>query len=139
MRLRMMSVVGMVAGVAVLVWATLPPRAVAVDESCQPLGGPARLSALLYPGPFWRTQLEAVLAERDDLLAQPARRARLAAEAEREAREAPGIESRMMRLSREDTQIDPEAQDRRASAEQAARLRRLSWLIGCAETISARR
>ena len=100
----------------------------------------ARLSALLYPGPFWRAQAEAVVAERDRLLTQPARRARIAAEAEREAREATGFESRMTRLSRDEAGADDrEARERQAAAEQAARLRRLGVLIACEADIARRR
>jgi hypothetical protein len=136
-----LTIIGMMtAGAAALLWATLPPDEVALGQTCHPLGGTARLSSFLYPGPFWRAQHAALVAERDMLLAQPARRARLAAEAEREARDAPGIESRMTRLSREEQQTDDrDAQERRAAAEQTERLKRLTWLIGCEEEIARRR
>lgn len=126
-RLRDALLIG--GGVAFLAWAVLPPSALSIDESCAPVSGPAALSARLFPGAFWRKQLDAVVAERDDLLARPARRARIEAQIKAEAS---AIEGRMDRLSREQTRIDDRTEKERAEmAEQSARLKRLSWLMAC--------
>jgi phage terminase small subunit len=123
-------------GVAILGWAVLPPSALSIDETCMPVSGPAAVSAKLFPGTFWRKQLEAVVAERDDLLARPARRARIEAQVKAEAS---AIEGRMDRLSREQTRIDDRAEKERAEmAEQSARLKRLSWLMACEGEIRRR-
>lgn len=126
-------------GVAVLGWATWPPDKVALDEGCGPLGGPASFSAALYRGGFWRAQLDAVVAERNDLLIQPARRERIKSEEEREAREASPLESRMMRLSQDQNRVDDQAErERLEMARQSARLRRITWLMACEADIRRR-
>ncbi len=126
-------------GVAVLAWATLPPDKVAFDEECRPNGGPTAFSAVLYPDTFWRRQLDAAVAERDYLLIQPARRARIEAEMERESRESSVLEDRMMRLSREQSRVDDAAErERREAAQQSARLRKLAWLMRCEADIRQR-
>jgi hypothetical protein len=126
-RLRDMLLMG--AGLAFLGWAVLPPSSLSLDESCTPSGGPPSLSAALFPGLFWERQLVAVLAERDDLLARPARRARIDAQIRSEAS---AIEGRMDRLNREQGRIDDRAEkERHDMAEQSARLKRVAWLMGC--------
>lgn len=131
-RVRTLSLLGV--GVIVLIWATLPPSRVALTDQCQPEKGPPGLAALLYPGPFWRGQLEAIAAERNDLMAQPARRARLDEES---AQQTGGIESRMTRLSREEAD-DPAEKERREIARQSVRMRRLAWLYQCDADIRQR-
>lgn len=127
MRSRDMLLIG--SGLAFLGWAVLPPSALSIDESCSPVNGPAVLSATLFPGWFWSKQLAAAVAERDDLLSRPARRARIEAEIQREAS---NIEGRMDRLSREQTRIDDRAEkERHDMAEQSARLKRVAWLMAC--------
>jgi hypothetical protein len=126
-RLRDLAVIG--AGLAFLVWAVMPPSALSLTESCSPSGGPASISAALFPGTFWRKQLSAVVAERNDLLARPARRARIDAQIRAESS---AIEGRMDRLSREQgATSDAEERERREMEEQSARLRRVAWLMGC--------
>ena len=124
-------------GLAVFFWATLPPSKVAFDDQCEPAGGPATFSAMIYRGSFWQSQLDAAIAERNDLLAQPARRARNQAEAEREARENPAMEERMMRLSRDQERIDDRYErERHEAALQSARLKRIALLMACETQIS---
>jgi hypothetical protein len=136
---RMRDGLILAAGLGLFLWATLPPTKVSLDESCQPAGGPAAFSALIYPSSFWRSQLESLVAERDDLLAQPARRARAQAEAEREMRENPALEERMMRLSREQERVDDKIErERREAAAQSARLKRVTWLMQCEAEVAAR-
>lgn len=133
-RLRDILLVG--AGLAFLVWAVLPPSSLALDESCAPQGGPAAIGASLFPGTFWEKQLTAVLIERDDLLARPARRARIDAQIKSEAS---AIEGRMDRLNREQGRIDDRAEkERHDMAEQSARLKRVAWLMGCEGEIRQR-
>lgn len=124
-RVRMLVLLGL--GLIVLVWATWPPSQVVLTDRCEPERGPPSLAALFYPGPFWRGQLDAIAAERDNLLAQPARRTRLDEES---ARQTGGIESRMSRLSRDETD-DPAEKERREIARQSTRMRRLAWLLQC--------
>ncbi|EPY02328.1 hypothetical protein [Magnetospirillum fulvum] len=131
-RVRTLILLGL--GVIVLIWATLPPSRIALTDRCEPEKGPPGLAALIYPGPFWRGQLEAIAAERNDLMAQPARRARLEEES---AQQTGGIESRMTRLSREETD-DPAEKERRDIARQSARMRRLAWLFQCDDEIRQR-
>lgn len=131
-RVRFSILLGL--GLAVLVWATWPPSQVALTDRCTPQKGPPGLAALLYPGPFWRGQLEAIAAERDDLLAQPARRARIDSDS---AQQTGGIESRMSRLSRDEID-DPAEKERREMAQQSARMRRLVWLLECETRIRQR-
>jgi len=131
-RIRILILLGL--GLAVLIWATLPPSQVALTDRCEPQKGPPGLAALFYPGPFWRGQLEAIATERDDLLGQPARRARLEAES---AQQTGGIESRMSRLSRDETD-DPAEKERREAAQQSSRMRRLIWLMQCDAEIRQR-
>lgn len=134
MRIRDLALLGV--GLGALVWAILPPSSLALDESCDPSGGPAAISATLFPGPFWQRQLTAAMAERDDLLARPARRARIEAQIQRESS---AIEGRMERLSREQGRIDDQAEkERRDMAEQSARLKRVAWLMGCEGEIRRR-
>ncbi len=134
LRLRDMLLIG--AGLAFLVWAVLPPSSLALNESCAPQGGPASISAALFPGSFWEKQLTVVLAERDELLGRPARRARIEAELQREAS---AIEGRMDRLNREQSRIDDRAEkERQEMAEQSARLKRVAWLMGCEGEIRQR-
>jgi len=134
LRLRDMLLVG--SGVAFLVWAALPPSSLSLDESCAPQNGPPALSAALFPGSFWEKQLTAVLIERDDLLARPARRARIDAQVKSEAS---AIEGRMDRLNREQGRIDDRAEkERHDMAEQSARLKRVAWLMGCEGEIRQR-
>lgn len=137
--LRMRDGLILAGGLALFLWATLPPEKVSLNEDCSPAGGPAAFSALLYGGSFWRTQMDALLAERDDLLTQPARRARADAEAERAMRENPALEERMMRLNREQGRIDDKVEkERHEAALQSARLRRVAWLMACEAEISQR-
>ncbi|SEH56639.1 hypothetical protein [Magnetospirillum fulvum] len=131
-RIRILILLGV--GLAVMVWATWPPSQVALTDRCAPEKGPPVLAALLYPGPFWRGQLDAIGAERDDLLGKPARRARQDAES---AQQTGGIESRMSRLSRDEAD-DPAEKERRALAQQSARMRRLVWLLQCETEIRQR-
>jgi hypothetical protein len=120
------------AGLAMLVWAAIPPDKVALDDDCEPGGGPAAFSAMIFRGAFWRAQLDAVTAERDDLLSQPARWARNQEEAAREARENPAMEERMMRLSREQERVDDKIErERREAQRQSVRLKRIAWLMAC--------
>jgi len=121
-------------GLAALIWATLPPDEVALTDACTPISGPARVSSVLYPGPFWRRQLAAIEAEQLELLSFPARRARLEAEA---ARQTSGIEGKMERLSREQEE-DPATRERREAERHAARLKRVIWLTDCASAIHQR-
>lgn len=119
-------------GLSFLGWAIIPPDSVSLDPSCGPNGGPAALSAAVFHDAFWGKQLRAVVAERDDLLARPARRARLE---EEERREASAIEGRMDRLNREQSRVDNRAEkERQEMAEQSARLKRVNWLMQC-ETV----
>lgn len=133
-RIRDMALLGV--GFGALVWAILPPDSLALEESCEPAGGPASISAVLFPTSFWQRQLSAAVAERDDLLARPARRARIEAQIQRESS---AIEGRMERLSREQGRIDDRAEkERREMAEQSARLKRIAWLMGCEGEIRRR-
>ncbi|CCG39819.1 hypothetical protein [Magnetospirillum molischianum] len=131
---RVQIAVLLVLGLAAMVWATWPPSQVALNDHCEPQQGPPQLSATLYPGPFWRGQLDAIAAERSDLMAQPARRTRLEEES---ARQTGGIESRMNRLSRDETD-DPAEKERREAAQQSTRMRRLAWLFLCETEIRQR-
>lgn len=127
LRLRDMLLIG--AGLGFLGWAALPPSSLSLDEACGPASGPPSISAALLPGMFWERQLVAVLAERDDLLARPARRARIDAQIQAEAS---AIEGRMDRLNREQSRVEDRAEkERRDMAEQSARLKRIAWLMGC--------
>jgi hypothetical protein len=122
---------------ALFFWAVLPPDKVSLDESCQPSGGPAAFSAAIYGSTFWQAQLDAVIQERNDLLTQPARRARAEMELEREMRENPALEERMMRLSREQNRVDDKIEkERREAAAQSARLKRVAWLMQCEAEIA---
>lgn len=133
----MKDVLVLAGGLALFFWATLPSDKVTIDEACEPVGGPAAFSAFIYGKSFWRSQLDAVVSERNDLLTQPARRARNQEEAEREARENPALEEKMMRLSREQNRVDDRVEkERREAAIQSARLRRVAWLMACEGIIS---
>jgi hypothetical protein len=123
-----------VLGLGIMVWATLPPSQIVLDDSCRPQGGPPTLSAALYPGLFWSGQLDALVAERNDLLAQPARRERIEAET---AILAGGIETRMSRLSRDEAD-DLAEKERRAAETQSALLRRINWVMHCESEIRQR-
>lgn len=128
-RLRLRDILLIGAGLAFLGWAVLPPSSLSLDESCSPTGGPPSLSAALFPGTFWQRQLTAILAERDDLLARPARRARIEAQIRAEAS---AIEGRMDRLNREQGRIDDRAEkERHDMLEQSTRLKRVAWLMEC--------
>lgn len=134
LRLRDMLLIG--AGLGFLGWAVIPPSSLSLDESCKPGNGPPAISAALFPGAFWEKQLMAVLIERDDLLARPARRARIDAQIQAEAS---AIEGRMDRLNREQSRVDDRAEkERRDMAEQSARLKRIAWLMGCEGEIRQR-
>jgi hypothetical protein len=134
LRLRDVLLIG--AGLAFLGWAVLPPSSLSLDESCTPGNGPPLLSAALFPGTFWEKQLIAVLAERDELLGRPARRARIDAQIQAESS---AIEGRMDRLNREQSRVDDRAEkERREMAEQSARLKRIAWLMGCEGSIRQR-
>ncbi|MBV5324466.1 MAG: hypothetical protein J0626_03905, partial [Rhodospirillaceae bacterium] len=81
--------------------------------------------------------LDAAVIERNDLLTQPARRARNQLEAEREARENPAGEERMMRLSRDQERIDDRYErERHEAALQSARLKRIAVLMRCEAEIA---
>ena len=137
--LRMRDALILAGGLAIFFWATLPPDQVALNEACEPAGGPAVFSAKIYPGSFWRSQLDAVINERNDLLTQPARRARNQAEIEREMRENPALEEKMMRLSREQGRIDDRIEkERHEAALQSARLKKVTWLMQCEAEITQR-
>lgn len=134
-RLRDALILG--GGLAVFFWATLPPHKVAFNGDCEPAGGPATFSAFIYRESFWQAQLEAAVAERTDLLTQPARRARAAAELERETRENPALEEKMMRLSRDQDRIDDKYQrEQHEAALQSARLKRIAVLMQCEAVIA---
>ncbi|KIL97241.1 hypothetical protein CCC_00302 [Paramagnetospirillum magnetotacticum MS-1] len=134
LRLRDILLIG--AGLAFLGWAVAPPSSLSLNESCGPGNGPPMLSAALFPGSFWEKQLVVVLAERDELLARPARRARIDAQIQAEAS---AIEGRMERLNREQSRVDDRAEkERRDMAEQSARLKRVAWLMGCEGEIRQR-
>ncbi|CAA7612208.1 hypothetical protein [Magnetospirillum sp. SS-4] len=136
-RIRARDMLILAGGAALFFWAVLPPDKVALDESCQPSGGPAAFSAAIYGDSFWKAQLAAVTRERDDLLTQPARRARADMELEREMRENPSLEERMMRLSREQNRVDDRVEkERREAAAQSARLKRVAWLMQCEAEIA---
>jgi hypothetical protein len=134
LRLREALLIG--SGLVLLGWAVMPPESLSLDPSCSPGGGPPAVSAVLFPGTFWSKQLEAVLAERDELLGRPARRARIEAQIQSEAS---AIEGRMDRLNREQSRIDDRAEkERREMAEQRARLTRIAWLMECEGEIRQR-
>lgn len=123
-------------GLAFLGWAVWPPSALSLTEACGPSGGPASISAALFPGTFWRKQLVAVVVERNDLLSRPARRARIDAQIRAESS---AIEGRMDRLSREQGRpTDQEEKERQDQEEQSARLKRVAWLMGCEGEIRQR-
>lgn len=128
------AVIGL-AGAGSLYWATLPPGEVAFDAACRPDSGPPALAAWLHGDDFWRAQLAAAAVERDRLLAQPGRRARIA---EEEKHETSSIEARMSRLSRDDDGTSRDDRQRREAAEQRHRLERLAWIMGCEATIRHR-
>jgi len=126
-------------GLAVLAWATWPPDRVAFNDACQPLGGPATMSAALYGNGFWRSQLEAATVERNLLLTQPGRRSRIDAEAKRQMQDASPLEGRMMRLSQAEGRVDDALErERQEAAQQSARLRRIAVLMACEAEISQR-
>ena len=123
-------------GLTFLGWAVWPPSALTLTEACGPGGGPAAISAALFPGTFWRKQLSAVVLERNDLLSRPARRARIDAQIRAESS---AIEGRMERLSHEQGQpTDQEEKERRDQEEQSARLKRVAWLMACEGDIRQR-
>jgi len=122
---------------ALFFWATLPPAKVAFNESCEPQGGPATFSALIYRGSFWQAQLNAAIAERNDLLTQPYRRERNEEEIKRQMSEDPSLEEKMMRLSRDQDRIDDTYErERHEAAIQNARLKRITTLMRCEAVIA---
>lgn len=50
-------------GVAAAFWMTLPPHALALDETCHAASPFAQVSAAIYPRAFWTAQRAAVEAE----------------------------------------------------------------------------
>jgi hypothetical protein len=127
--------VAAVLGLGALTLATLPPDGLAIDAACQPDPGPSSLAALLHGDTFWRAQLAAAAVERDRLLAQPGRRARIA---EEEKRETSTVEARMSRLTREDDGASRDERQNREAAEQRHRLERLGWIMQCEAKIRRR-
>ena len=140
---RLRDALVLAGGLALFFWATLPPDKVAFNDDCDAVGGPASFSAAIYRRSFWRAQLDAAVAERNDLLTQPARRARNEDEEKREARENPAREEKMMRLSREQEQQEADASDaykreQHEAALQSARLKRIAMLMRCEAVIADR-
>jgi hypothetical protein len=123
-------------GIALFVWATLPPDTISYDKSCQAKAGPPAFSETLHGRGFWEAQLTATVIERDRLLSQPARIARLN---EAAAQDASPIEKRLLRLSQEDSRIDDTYErERHEAAEQRNRLERIGWLMDCEAVIRQR-
>ncbi len=136
---RLRDALVLAGALALFFWATLPPDKVAFNDECEPAGGPAAFSAFIYRSSFWEAQLDAAVAERNDLLTQPARRARAAAELEREMHENPSLEEKMMRLSRDQERIDDRYErEQHEAALQSARLKRIAALMRCEGIIAER-
>jgi hypothetical protein len=121
--LRRVALAGLL--ITAVLWATLPPGGIAFDDECAPTGS-AAISAVLFRGAFWRAQLRAAEAERDRLLALPARIEIL----EEQAKAVAGIEARMSRLSEAEPE-DAAEKERRKMAAQSRRLERLAWMVRC--------
>lgn len=133
-RVRDLTVIA--CSLAALIWVLIPPDSVAFNESCEPAGGPASLSAAVFSSWFWGKQLDAAIAERNNLLTQPARRARADAEL---MREVSNVEGRMVRLSREEMMINDRAERERVeAAEQSRRLKKVAGLMQCEAEIRQR-
>ncbi|CAA7611515.1 conserved hypothetical protein [Magnetospirillum sp. LM-5] len=108
---------------AVLVWAASVPDEIAVDKNCQPLGT-AHVAALVHGGDFWQAQQRLLAAERDRLLALPAK-LDLAKEAQEKERSA--LDAHLNRLSRGGA----EQEERDQAAAQRYRAERLAWMLQC--------
>jgi hypothetical protein len=109
---------------AVLVWAASVPDQIAVTpKDCQPQGT-AHVAALVHGGDFWRAQQLLLAAERDRLLALPAK-LDLAKEAQEKERSA--LDAHLNRLSRGGA--DQEERDQAAA--QRYRAERLAWIMRC--------
>lgn len=115
------------------IWATLPPGRVVFGPSCEPEGTRAVFSETIYRRVFWRTQLRAATVERDRLLTQPARMARMEEEA---ATHGGATSMRMSRLSSDPA--DAAERARREEADQAKRLARIALLSQCVAVIERR-
>lgn len=122
---------GTVAVVAVIVWITLPPTRVALDDRCEPDGVAATLSAAVYGGSFWRSQQSALNDEIQILSGLPAADLRA-----REQQQTGAIERKMDRLSNQEAASDAAAQEKALAEEQHARMERMGQLVRCQGSVA---
>lgn len=118
--------------IAALAWLIIPPRSIALDEQCHPVGFQSSISATLTQGWFWNRQLHAVEARRDHLLAIQNR-----GDADQDVENISPIESRMDRLSQRNGahETTQEEKDAIIKARQTDRIARLAVLMQCADKI----
>ena len=121
-------------GVAVFLWATLPPQKVAFDRTCEIKGLQAHVSETLHGGRFWRAQLDAAIKARQWQERLPAEMAHWR---DGNGDTATPLESKMSRLSSEEPR-DAAAQQEAEAAEQRQRLGEIAWLTTCENAIRAR-
>jgi hypothetical protein len=112
--------------VVVIVWITLPPRGVALDDRCEPDGVAAALSAAVYGNTFWRSQQTALNNEILILSGLPAADIRA-----RDQQQAGALERKMDRLSNQEASGDAAAQEKALADEQHARMERMAQLVRC--------
>lgn len=108
-----------------LIWMTLPPDQLALNESCAPDGFFSRLSSWTWSGKFWRNQRIAVAREIHML-----QTLRDQASGAGKVFGVSPIEQRMRRLT------DQELADLAASNEDAWRAR-IMWLGRCDQAVAA--
>lgn len=109
---------------AVLVWAASIPDQIAVSpKDCQPQGT-AHIAALVHGNDFWQGQQRLLAAERDRLLALPAK---LDLAKEAQGKEHSALDAHLNRLSRGGA----EQEERDQAAAQRYRSERLGWVLKC--------
>lgn len=121
------------AAIAVIVWITLPPSRVALDDRCEPDGVAATLSAAVYGGTFWRSQQGALNDEILLLNGLPAADLR-----GREQQQTGAIERKMDRLSNQESSSDAAAQEKALAEEQHVRMERMALLVRCQGSVARR-
>ncbi|WP_173980339.1 hypothetical protein [Magnetospirillum sp. UT-4] len=115
-------VMGIVASVAVAIWAALPPGDVALDDDCRPADPVAQFSAVVTGGWFWSRQVTALEEEQGHLLALVGRGPQHL---------GTRLEERLSRLAEREATASQGDQAEREAAAQRYRTRRMAWLGAC--------
>lgn len=115
------------AGLLLFWWASMPPRDIVLNNSCEAAGLRNSLSATLYGKSFWQGQLDLIRSNRDELARLPAQLDRLG---NQNQNTVSPIEKKLSMLS-QGGNADAQQRELTEQVQQRRRLELLGWLNKC--------